>query len=115
MKYRILLLAASLFLAPPAAQAQRRVFIPFRADTWVGSWGGGTWGGSLYTPYNTGWGASAYYNPYVVPTYADPNYYSGPIILSGFTAADPPRMRPTIYPAIAPPTKEVIRAALEGK
>lgn len=56
--------------------------------------------GSAYSP----WG---YGSPWSYP-------YTGSILFPGFGATETPRMRPTLYPAIPLPPREVIAAKLAG-
>jgi uncharacterized protein (TIGR03000 family) len=41
--------------------------------------------------------------------------YGGPILLPGFAADDPPRMRSSVYPAIPLPPRDIIAAKLAGE
>lgn len=52
--------------------------------------------------------------PVFLPYYPSGYSSSGPIIFPGYSISDSARIRPSIYPAIPLPSREVIRAALEG-
>ena len=127
---RFLLLGLA-FLYPVAAQAQIAIIrspgtpnfgpyfgrgptMGFGMNPWGGGWGGRPWTGGAWggvpavssTFYNPGW---TYPTPFATNSFAR----SGPVILPGFAASDPPRARPTLYPAIPTPSRNIIQAALQ--
>jgi uncharacterized protein (TIGR03000 family) len=65
----------------------------------------GAWAGMPYI--NPGWQNAA---PYYPNAYGPENA----IVMPGFAASDPVRVRTSLYPAIPEPSREVIQAALEG-
>ncbi len=129
---RFALLVAAMVGLPSAAQAQ----YPFRTfgGGYFGNYGGYGFGGPGAFSYGNlgglGYGYPGYWSPYGVSGLSSPYYnsglmYSSPyysngynragsVIYPGFGASEMPRVRNTLYPAIAEPSQQTIFAALVG-
>lgn len=83
---------------PPIAPASYGFSSPFSP------YGGNPYGGFPFGGYGYGYGYG----------YGGYGWGTGSYILPGFTAAEPPRMRATVYPAIPLPPRQVIAAKLSG-
>ena len=85
----------------------------------VGAFGYGNYGnvgGYGYGNYGNVGGYGGYgLNPGLISPYG-PNAYgrSAPVMYPGFSASEPARARPTVYPAIPEPAQGIIAAALQG-
>jgi uncharacterized protein (TIGR03000 family) len=130
---KLWLVPVLLLMTASPSQAQIRTFGGFGGG-WNGGWGGWNsgWNGGFGGFGNLGFGPNygygfggpwggvpgisySYFNPswtYATPFAANGFDRSGPVIFPGFSAAEPPRMRPSLYPAIPEPTQEVIIVAL---
>jgi len=134
---KLLFVPVLLLLTTSPSQAQFRTFGGFGNGGWNGGWGGG-WGGwnggiggfgnfgfnpSFGYGFGGPWGgvpgiSYSYFNPswtYTSPFNVNGFDRSGPVIFPGFSAAELPRMRPSLYPAIPEPAQEVIVVAMGGE